>query len=68
MYTPHKAVVYENLVKLEYERQCDGFRFPDGEPLQMKITAYYATPKSGSAKVRKQKLEGVMRPTKKPDI
>lgn len=67
-YTPDKTVAYENLVKLEYERQCSGTRFDDGESLDMRIFAYYGIPKSTSKKKRKLMLDGVIRPTKKPDM
>ena len=39
-YTPEKTVNYETLVKLEYERQCKDYRFPDKTPLDLRITAY----------------------------
>ena len=66
-YTPEKTVVYENLVKLEYQRQCPGMHFGD-RPVRMKIVLYYGVAKSDSKKKRAAKLEGVIRPTKKPDI
>lgn len=67
-YTPDKTVLYENLICIEYQRQCSGQRFPDKEPLAMKITAYYTIPASASKK-RQQFMEaGRIRPTKKPDM
>lgn len=66
-YTPDKTVLYENLIRLEYQRQCPGQRFADKEPLAMRIKAYYSIPASAS-KVRQQAMEaGEIRPTKKPD-
>ena len=59
--------MYENLIRLEYQRQCPGQRFADKEPLAMRIKAYYSIPASAS-KVRQQAMEaGEIRPTKKPD-
>ncbi|WP_278941179.1 RusA family crossover junction endodeoxyribonuclease [Anaerotruncus colihominis] len=66
-YTPEKTVSYENLVKLEYRRQCKDFRFPDGAPLDLRITAYYSIPKSASKKKRALMEQYKIRPMKKPD-
>ncbi len=65
--TPEKTAIYENLVKLEFQRQCVGGRFPDGSQLYVDITAYYTIPKSTSKKKRAAMVAGVIRPTKKPD-
>lgn len=67
-YTPDKTAAYENLVKLEYERQCRGVRFGDKDFLEMRIYAFYGIPKSTSKKKREQMLEGIIRPSKKPDM
>ena len=66
-YTPDKTVAYEDLVKLEYHRQCKGFRFDDGQPLDMRVTAYYSIPKSVSKRKRQAMLDHKVRPMKKPD-
>ena len=49
-YTPEKTASYENLVKLEYERQCEKEPFPKDIPLFMKVDAFYSVPKSASRK------------------
>ncbi len=49
-YTPEKTATYENLVKLEYERQCGQYRFPDDAQIDVRITAYFGIPKSTSKK------------------
>ncbi len=67
-HTPEQTVIYENLVKLEYQRQCEGERFGDDEMLAMSIYAFYGMPKSASKKKKAQMLEGTIRPTKKPDL
>lgn len=67
-YTPDKTAAYENLVKLEYERQCRGVRFGDKDFLEMRIYAFYGIPQSTSKKKREQMLEGIIRPSKKPDM
>lgn len=67
-YTPSDTAVYENLVKLEYQRQCKGVRFPDDMDIDMRITAYYKAPKRVSKKKRTAMLEHRIRPKKKPDI
>lgn len=67
-FTPEKTVLYENLVKVEYQRQCGNYYFGDKLPLRMDITCYYGLVKSDSKKKRAAKLAGEIRPTKKPDI
>lgn len=66
-YTPDKTVNYENLVKLEYEKQCNIVHFPKGSELEMHIEAYFSIPKSASRKKAAQMLERQIRPIKKPD-
>lgn len=66
-YTPEKTATYENLVRLEYERQCGDVTLADA-PVEMRITAYYAIAKSDSKKMRQAKLDGQIRPMKKPDL
>lgn len=67
-YTPDKTAAYENLVRLEYESQCNGLRFDDNDILDMRIFAYYGIPKSASKKMKALMLEGAIRPSKKPDM
>lgn len=67
-YTPDKTAAYENLVKLEYERQCRGQKFGDTEQLDLRIFAYYGVPQSASKKKKCQMLDGIIRPSKKPDM
>lgn len=67
-FTPKKTVNYETLVKLEYQRQCPKQRFGDDQQLRMVIKAYYGIAKSDSRRKRQLKLDGAIRPTKKPDI
>ena len=66
-YTPDKTVLYENLIRTEYLRQCSGQRFADKEPLAMKIRAYYSIPASASKKRQAAMEAGEIRPVKKPD-
>ena len=65
--TPKKTVVYENLVKLEYQRQCGKQRFDDDAMLSVSVLAYYEIPKSASRKRQAAMAVGHIRPTKKPD-
>lgn len=64
--TPQRTVAYENLVKMEYKAQA-GLQFPDDAMLSVRIFAYLSIPKSVSKKKRTAMLEGLIRPTKKPD-
>ncbi len=66
-YTPDKTVLYENLIRTEYLRQCRGLRFADKEPLAMRIKAYYSIPVSVSKKRQQAMAAGEIRPVKKPD-
>lgn len=63
-YTPEKTAMYENLVKLEYQRA--GGEMMEGQ-LRMTITAHYGLPKSVSKVKRERMLKGEIRPIKKPD-
>lgn len=65
-YTPKDTIVYENLVRLEYERQCEDIYFDD-LPLQATIFAYFPIPKSASKWKREQMRVGIIKHDKKPD-
>lgn len=65
--TPEQTVVYENLIALEYRRQCMDFRFKDKAMLAIVIEAYFSIPKSVSKKNRALMIERALRPIKKPD-
>jgi Holliday junction resolvase RusA-like endonuclease len=65
-YTPGKTVSYENLIKVEYERQS-GLSFGERE-IGLRVTAYFSIPKSVSKAKRQRMKDGEIRPAKKPDI
>ena len=66
-YTPEKTATYENLVKVEFQRQCP--RQPIIEtPVTLKIRCFYGLAMRDSKKKKAAKLAGAIRPTKKPDI
>lgn len=65
--TPDKTVVYENLIKIEYQQQTGRHRFPDDAMLEMEIEAFFGIPKGASKKRKAAMLTGDVRPTKKPD-
>ena len=67
-YTPEETASYENLIKMEYRRQCGDIFFQRGTALDMKITAYYTIPKSESKRKRQAMLDRVILPMKKPDV
>ena len=66
-YTPAATVLYENLIKTEYRRQCRDHRFDDKQPLRMEIRAEYLIPATASKVKRAAMLRGEIRPMKKPD-
>lgn len=65
IHTPRDTMVYENYVKLIYQSQCK--EKLKGQ-LEAVIKAYYSIPASDSIKKRIKKLDGTIRPVKKPDI
>lgn len=65
--TPDQTVLYENLVRTEYRRQCGQARFGDDDALDLRVVAYYAIPRSVSKKKRLLMQSGIIRPTKRPD-
>lgn len=65
--TPEDTLVYENLIGWEFRRQCRG-AFPEKEPVEMAIRAYYTIPASESKKKKLLMEQGTIRPTKKPDL
>lgn len=64
-YTPEKTASYENLVKLEFQRQ-GGRMLKDG-PVKVWINADFGIPRSVSKRKREAMIAGHIRPTKKPD-
>ena len=66
-YTPQATVLYENLIKTEYRRQCNDHRFDDKQPLRMEVRAEYLIPASASKAKRAAMAKGEIRPMKKPD-
>ena len=66
-YTPQATVLYENLIKTEYRRQCNDHRFDDKQPLCMEVKAEYMIPASASKAKRAAMARGEIRPMKKPD-
>jgi len=67
-FTPQRTVLYENLIKTEYERQCGREFIPHPKPVSLYVMAYYSIPKSANKKKHEAMLEGTIRPIKKSDI
>lgn len=67
-YTPAKTVLYENLIKVEFENQCDGVYFEKGVPVALSVSAFYGIPKSARKKELEKMLAGEVRPTKRGDL
>lgn len=66
MYTPEKTVNYESLVALSAQQEMIGA--PLTGPVAVELDIRLAIPKSYSKKKRSAALNGVLMPTKKPDI
>lgn len=65
--TPDQTVVYENLIKTEYLRQCGDIKFADDAAIDIRILSYHSIPASASKKKKAMMLAHIIRPTKKPD-
>lgn len=66
-YTPDKTARYENLVKLAAQQAMAG-REPHEGPLRLIVRAYLGVGMSWSKRRRAAALEGLERPTKRPDL
>lgn len=70
-FTPDNTVLYENYIKMQFA-QTDGARewrmCYRSSPLALDLTACFPIPKSTSNVQRKAMQEGILQPTKKPDI
>lgn len=66
VYTPKKTSVYERQIARAYQDQC-GEPFDAGIPIKVLIYAYFVIPKTASRARREMMLNGIEKPTKKPD-
>ncbi|EIS9525898.1 TPA: RusA family crossover junction endodeoxyribonuclease [Clostridioides difficile] len=64
-YTPNKTKNYEDLIKWLYQSKV---RHYFTGYIKMTLRCYYSIAKSNSKKVKEQKRNNVLRPSKKPDI
>lgn len=65
-YTPLETLDYEQQVRIAYQ-------FAEGKyyaecPLKMSVVAFFEPPKSVSKKKKQMMLDGLILPTKKPDV
>ena len=68
-YTPSDMIEYSNLVKMSFINKYPAWNteiFADN-PLKVEINVYIPIPKSFSKKKKALALEGILRPTVKPD-
>ena len=65
--TPEKTRVHENIVRMEYERQCRGCWFPRGRAIAMDVEVFTTTPRSASKQKTADMLSGAYHPAHKPD-
>lgn len=66
--TPEGTALYENLVKMCWQRASGNYRFQDGAQLHIGIQAYYGIPKRTPKKYLPFMLSGLIRPVKTPDV
>ena len=68
VYTPKETLVYENYVKMCYTDNAKQFGWlPYENQVRAEIEVLVAVPKSDSKTKKKAKIEGMIRPTVKPD-
>ena len=66
-HTPEDTASYENLIQVEFRRQCGDVFWEAKTPVKIIIIALYGVPASTSKKKRAEMLDRIVRPTKKPD-
>ncbi len=66
-YTPAKTRHYEDLIRCE-AANIMGDRPPLDEAVSMVVTAYVAIPKAIKGKRRQDALDGILKPTTRPDL
>lgn len=67
VYTHDKTVNYEQWVRLCYQEQCGNKTFTT-YPIMVHIHAYFGIPQSASKKQKQLMINGMVKPTKKPDV
>ena len=68
VYTPKETLIYENYVKMCYSDYARQFEWlPYENQVKAEIDVLVAVPKSDSKAKKKAKIEGMIRPTVKPD-
>lgn len=68
VYTPKETLIYENYVKMCYSDYANQFEWlPYENQVRAEIDVLVAVPKSDSKTKKKAKIEGMIRPTVKPD-
>lgn len=67
-YTDSETRAYESKIVAYYRKQLGAFRWPDSAFISVQVTAYYPIPKSATKAATAAMREGVMLPSRKPDI
>lgn len=68
VYTPKETLIYENYVKMCYSDYANQFEWlPYENQVRAEIDVLVAVPKSDSKAKKQAKIEGMIRPTVKPD-
>lgn len=66
-YTPTETKQHEQIIAWAYKSQCGTLRFSKDDCINLQVIAFMKIPKSESKKKRQLMIEGVIRPTVKPD-
>ena len=66
VYTPKQTTEYEQKIRASCKRLMSE-KFPQGIPLEIKITALFSIPKKFNKEQREKSINGELLPTKKPD-
>lgn len=67
-YTPEKTASYESWVRMCYLQDYKDTKFPDDAQLYVHIDAFFQIPASSSRVKVEKMVNGLIRPTKKPDF
>lgn len=67
-YTPAKTRAAEEAVQWAYKAKYGETKFEKGIPIRIEILSFFQIPKSDSKAIKELKIQGGIKPTKKPDV
>ncbi len=67
-YTPKDTAAYEAALAQACRSQCGGVFFGAGDPVLLRVDAYFGIPKRANRVARQDMLSGRLRPVRRPDV